>query len=100
MAPDEHRTTSFWGSVYEETGWGEVHLLSDERMMQIDWCPFPNDEFDSDYECECTTWCADWTPPGPDDTIGLLWDADEGSLTVYINRERKGIANVKKWCGE
>lgn len=32
--------------------------------------------------------------------LGLLWDADEGLLTVFLNGKRAGIANSKKWVGE
>jgi len=50
----------------------------------------PQDEYENTEE-ECPKWCADWTPPGPDGTIGLLWDTGEGSLTICING-----ANIKK----
>jgi hypothetical protein len=32
--------------------------------------------------------------------LGLLWDADEGLLTVFENGKRKGIANSSKWIDE
>jgi len=34
------------------------------------------------------------------DKVGLLWDADEGNLTVFLNGHRKGFANGQRWMGE
>jgi len=96
-----HRENSAWSKGYNEDEYGPVYSVSPTDRNNDYWLSqLPDDEYDEGLIEECSKWCADWTPPGRDDTVGLLWDADEGSLTVYINRERKGIANVNKWCGE
>jgi hypothetical protein len=63
-------------------------LLAPDSLSEV----FPSKRF--------TFWCSDWTRPTNNDRVGLLWDADDGNLTVYVNGERKGIANLDTWCGE
>ena len=79
-------------------------------------------EIDSEWGQWSESW-AEWGPAGPEDksnwcakkddpdetawpkltqgdTVGLLWDADAGNLTVFVNGERQGFANGKRWMGE
>jgi hypothetical protein len=41
-----------------------------------------------------------WPEIKQGDTVGLLWDAHAGNLTVFHNGKRQGFANRTRWIGE